>query len=686
MFAEPVHQDLIDMNRLSGETSPYLLQHQDNPVHWWPWCDAAFEEAQSTARPVLLSIGYAACHWCHVMAHESFENAETAALMNARFVNIKVDREERPDIDHVYMSSLHALGQRGGWPLTMFLTPERLPFWGGTYFPPVPRHGQPGFPDLLAAVADTFAQDPERVSANTEALRTSLNRLTLAHAGDLPGPSALDSASAQIANQLDPELGGFFGAPKFPNFPVLEFVWRRSSPDGVAGQRVLAALEGMSAGGIFDHLGGGLARYSVDDRWLVPHFEKMLYDNAGYVRLLASAWRSTRKPLFARRVAQTVTWMLDEMRLESGGLASSLDADSEGEEGRYYVWSAEEIDEILENEAPRFRAAYGVRADGNWEGMNILHQLDSGAVDGEDEFAPQREKLLARRRGRIPPGFDDKVLADWNGLAVAALAEAGAAFDRPTWTAAARDAFAFIDREMTTADGRLLHSWRAGQAQHHAMLDDYAFLADGALALLTADGEHHWLARAEQLMNTVLAHFQTEDGGLWRTADDGEALITRARSGHDDATPSGAGVAADVMARLWHVTLDDRWRTAAEKLVASTAGAAMAAPAAYPTVLAAADTLADAVDIVVEAQQPETPRAQALLRAAQEAPLPVRTVRRIQRKGSLPAGHAASALDHGNGQPRAYVCHQNACSLPVTTAPELVRLLEDIRAGTRQPT
>ena len=667
------------MNRLGGETSPYLLQHRDNPVHWWPWCDDAFEEARVSSRPVLLSIGYAACHWCHVMAHESFEDAAIASVMNERFVNIKVDREERPDIDHLYMSALHALGQRGGWPLTMFLTPERLPFWGGTYFPPVPRYGQPGFPDLLATVADTYARDPDRVTTNTRALQASLEGLATAHAGDVPTPSDLDGAARQVTGQLDAKLGGFVGAPKFPNFPVLEFVWRRARKDDLARQRVVTTLERMSAGGIFDHLAGGLARYSVDERWLVPHFEKMLYDNAGYVRLLTAVWRSTRNPTFALRVRETVRWMLADMRVPGGAFASSLDADSEGEEGRYYVWTASEIDEVLGSDGPRFRSAYGVREEGNWEGQNILHQLDSPGHD-DAGLAPLRRALLARRAARVPPAFDDKVLADWNGLAIAALAEAGAVFGEPSWVAAAREAFAFIDREMTEANGRLLHSWRADRAQHMGMLDDYAFLADGALALWTADGDERWRIRAEQLMETVLVHFRAPDGGLWRTADDGEQLIARPRSGHDDATPAGAGVAADVMARLWHLTLDDRWKTAAEQALAAMSGAAVRTPAAYPSLLAAADTLIDNVDIVVEASDDDAPRVQELLSAAWRAPQPARTVRFITRQGDLPAGHAASTIKDDVRHPRAYACHRHTCSLPVDGGPALAQLLEQLQA------
>jgi len=668
------------MNRLGGETSPYLLQHRDNPVHWWPWCDAAFEEASTSSRPVLLSIGYAACHWCHVMAHESFESAAIASVMNERFVNIKVDREERPDIDHLYMSALHALGQRGGWPLTMFLTPERLPFWGGTYFPPVPRYGQPGFPDLLAAVADTYARDPERVTTNTRALRASLERLSAAHSGDLPSPTDLDAAASQIADQLDPKLGGFIGAPKFPNFPVLEFAWRQARTGDPRHQRVVTALERMSAGGIYDHLGGGLARYAVDERWLVPHFEKMLYDNAGYVRLLTNVWRSTRKPVFARRVGETIGWMLDEMRVAEGGFASSLDADSEGEEGRYYVWAASEIDDVLGPDSHRFRIAYGVREEGNWEGKNILNQLDSVPADNDTDLAPLRRALLARRATRIRPSFDDKVLADWNGLAIAALAEAGAVFAEPAWVEAARTAFSFVDREMTKPDGRLCHSWRAGRAQHMGMLDDYAFLADGALALLTADGDERWLHRAEQLMDMVLVHFRADDGGLWRTADDSETLIARPRSGHDDATPSGAGVAADVMARLWHLTFDGRWKAASEQALTSMAGAAVMAPAAYPSLLAAVDTLTNNMEIVIEASEPDAPGVLELLTAAWRAPQPARTVRVVGGCGDLPDGHAARALDGGGGSPRAYACHRNTCSLPVSSGTALTQLLDQLQA------
>ncbi|MCY4096760.1 MAG: thioredoxin domain-containing protein, partial [Rhodospirillales bacterium] len=373
-------------------------------------------------------------------------------------------------------------------------------------------------------------------------------------------------------------------------------------------------------------------------------------------------------------------WMRDEMRVAEGGFASSLDADSEGEEGRYYVWTASEIDDVLGPDSHRFRNAYGVREEGNWEGKNILNQLDSAPEDNDADLAPLRKALLARRATRIRPSFDDKVLADWNGLAIAALAEAGAVFAEPAWVKAARAAFSFVDREMTRPDGRLWHSWRAGRAQHMGMLDDYAFLADGALALLTADGDERWLHRAEQLMDMVLVHFRADDGGLWRTADDSETLIARPRSGHDDATPSGAGVAADVMARLWHLTFDGRWKAASEQALTSMSGAAVMAPAAYPSLLAAVDTLTSNMEIVIEASEPDAPGVRELLTAAWCAPQPARTVRVVGGRGDLPDGHAARVLDGGSGSPRAYVCHRNTCSLPVSSGTALIQLLDQLQA------
>src|SRR5271166_2718351 len=419
-------------NLLRHETSPYLLQHAGNPVHWRPWGVAALEEARTEQKPILLSIGYAACHWCHVMAHESFEDPDTAALMNQRFVNIKVDREERPDIDHLYMSALHALGEQGGWPLTMFIAPDGAPFWGGTYFPPEPRWGRPSFRQVLQGVSEAYRTDHAMVAKNTAALRQVLARMSTANPGDLPTPVHLDAVAAALLRLNDPEHGGLRGAPKFPNPPIFRFLWQNAFRTGAPeGQEALhLMLQRMSQGGIYDHLGGGYARYSTDAIWLVPHFEKMLYDNAQLLELLAFAHADRPSPLYAERAEETVGWLLRDMRATKGAkaaFASSEDADSEGEEGRFYVWTADEVDAALSEAglgavAAAFKRAYDVTPGGNWDERIILRRVTPrGAPDEEAALARARAALLAARDRRVRPGRDGKVLADWNGLTVAAL-------------------------------------------------------------------------------------------------------------------------------------------------------------------------------------------------------------------------------------------------------------------------
>ncbi|RMF02514.1 MAG: thioredoxin domain-containing protein, partial [Alphaproteobacteria bacterium] len=457
----------MSRNLLGTQTSPYLLQHKDNPVHWHPWGEAALEEARASGKPILLSIGYAACHWCHVMAHESFEDEEVAAVMNELFVNIKVDREERPDVDMIYMNALHALGEQGGWPLTMFLTPEGKPFWGGTYFPKTPRYGRPGFISVLKEVARVFHEEPEKIENNAAALFSHVSPRPGRRAqGDITEAHIADAARS-LTQLCDPHKGGLRGAPKFPQTPLFAFLWRAALRYGDASAReaVIRTLTHICQGGIMDHLGGGFARYTVDAGWLVPHFEKMLYDNAQLVELLTSVWQETGEALFGERVRESVAWLLREMRLPEGGFASSLDADSEGEEGRFYVWSLDEIIAVLGDEdAASFAAAYDARKQGNWEGKIILNRLGSqrlGSNEEEARLKEMRAKLLEARSRRVRPGFDDKVLADWNGLTISALAKAGQAFGEADWIAAAESAFNFVRTRMNRAD-RLLHSWRAG--------------------------------------------------------------------------------------------------------------------------------------------------------------------------------------------------------------------------------
>jgi uncharacterized protein len=565
------------VNLLGHETSPYLLQHRDNPVHWRAWGDAALAEARATNKPILLSVGYAACHWCHVMAHESFEDPATAALMNELFVNIKVDREERPDLDAIYQTALALMGEQGGWPLTMFLTPEGEPFWGGTYFPPDSRYGRPAFRDVLRGIADAYRSKPDAVKKNTDALVTALrNRMPAAAEGAIT-TDLLDQIAERLAQEVDPVHGGIGGAPKFPQPAIFELIWRayRRTRNIELKRLVVLTLDRMCQGGIYDHLGGGFARYSTDARWLVPHFEKMLYDNAQMLELLALVWQETKSPLYAARVAETIGWLEREMMAESGCFAATLDADSEGEEGKFYVWTAGEIDAALGDNAPMFKDAYDVTPEGNWEGHAILNRSKRmllGSAAHEGNLAASRKILFDIRARRIPPARDDKVLADWNGLMIAALARCGLIFERPDWIALAETALAGVRKLMTGADGRLGHSYR-GRLQHRATLDDYANLSRAATLLFEATGKHAHLDYAEQLIAMANAwYWDKTGGGYFFTAEDATDLITRTKHAHDNATPSGNGVMVQVLTRLYHHTGKSEYRDRAAAVIATFAG------------------------------------------------------------------------------------------------------------------
>jgi uncharacterized protein len=499
-----MHSQSSHTNRLAGATSPYLLQHQHNPVDWWPWSAEALAEAKRLNRPILLSVGYAACHWCHVMAHESFEDEATARVMNERFVNIKVDREERPDIDQIYMNALHLLGEQGGWPMTMFLTPSGEPVWGGTYFPKDARFGRPAFVDVLREVARLFKDEPDKIAQNREALLSRLQQRARPEGKVTVGLKELDSAARQLGNMIDTTHGGLRGAPKFPQPALLEMLWRAGmrSKEQRFFDLVEFSLERMCEGGIYDHLGGGFSRYSVDERWLVPHFEKMLYDNAQLLELLALAWQRSGRALFAVRARETVAWLAREMTTKEGAFCASLDADSEGEEGKFYVWSYDEVMRALGLEEGEFFAGhYDLTPEGNFEGHTILNRLAKveRTPDDEARLAPLRAKLLALRDLRIRPGLDDKVLADWNGLMIAALVNAGVAFDEPAWIDMATRAFDFIARDMTRGtndEQRLGHSWREGQLLLPGLASDFAAMIRAAVALYEARGERAYLERA----------------------------------------------------------------------------------------------------------------------------------------------------------------------------------------------
>ena len=657
-------------NLLRLETSPYLLQHADNPVHGRPWGEAALAEARAANKPILLSIGYAACHWCHVMAHESFEDPQTAELMNARFVSIKVDREERPDIDRLYMAALHAMGEQGGWPLTMFLAPDAAPFWGGTYFPPEPRWGKPSFRQVLSGIASAWAEQDEMIAHNTTALRRAIARLSAAEPGDAPGPAALDAAAAALLRITDPDQGGIRGAPKFPNAPIFRFLWQDAFRTGrPAGREALhLLLVRMSQGGIYDHLGGGYARYATDAIWLVPHFEKMLYDNAQLLELLAFAQADRPDPLHAARAAETVGWLLRDMAA-GGAFAASEDADSEGEEGRFYVWTEAEIDHLLGAGAPAFKTAYDVTPGGNWEGKTILRRVTQpGDAAAEARLAAARQVLLAARAARVRPGRDDKVLADWNGLTIAALARAGAVFAQPAWLACAEAAFDAVLADLGAADGRVAHAWRLGRVAAAGLLDDQAAMARAALALFEATGAPPRLDQAIRLAEAAVAHFADGAGGYCTTADDAaDVPLARPRSAADDATPAGAGLLAEVFARLWHLTGERIWRERAEALLRAFAGGGEQF-AGMPTLLAAADLLEEVATVVIAGPAGD-PRTEALARAALTAPDPAVVVLRAAAPAALPVSHPA----HGKpaDPPAAYVCRGGTCGLPETDPAKL---------------
>jgi uncharacterized protein len=670
-------------NRLDRETSPYLLQHKDNPVHWQPWGTEAFELAAREDKPILLSIGYAACHWCHVMAHESFEDDATAAVMNRDFINVKVDREERPEVDKIYMDALHALGEQGGWPLTMLLAPDGTPFWGGTYFPKESRFGRPSFKHVLSEIARIWREERHKVDLNASALKEALRLDPSATAGPQLTPEVLEDAATVILRAIDPVSGGLTGAPKFPQVALFEFLRRMGVATG--NDRHIAAVtvtaRNICQGGIYDHLAGGFARYTVDHRWLVPHFEKMLYDNAQLVSLLTRHWQVTGDDLFRTRIEETVGWLLSDMRAPDGGFASSYDADSEGEEGRYYVWSQAEIDEIVpEPDRTLFKAVYDVSAAGNWEGHNILNRLSRPEpLSSEDEtrLAEARQCLLARRRTRVAPGFDDKVLADWNGLMIAALAEAGMVFDRPAWITEAETAFEAVLRLLW--DGEVLHhSYRAGEVRNLATADGYAQLISATLALFEATGKSQRLDEAQALCSALLSDFWDEEhGGFYFTARQMQHLLVRQRYAHDDATPNANGTMMANLARLEVLTGKPEYGRRAAAIHDAFAGAIRSRPFAYATALSAFFDLTDLVQVVILGPRDHTATA-ALRRAVLKEPVPARLLIPLEASDALPPGHPAAAKPAQNAGPALFICRGQSCSLPITEPEDVPNALRSV--------
>ena len=546
-------------NVLGQSASPYLRQHQDNPVHWQIWGETALNEARRTGKPILLSIGYAACHWCHVMAHESFGDQATADVMNDLFINIKVDREERSDIDQIYMAALHAMGEQGGWPLTMFLNAESEPFWGGTYFPRVPTYGRPDFISVLRSISAVYQSEPDKVTRNAHHIREHLDKTLAVNASpDTPTNDILNRQAKSILSIVDQVNGGIGQSPKFPNASMLETLWRhwRATGSQVSRQAALQWIRVLINGGIYDHLGGGLSRYCVDSIWLAPHFEKMLYDNAQLLRALLWALEETGELLFRNRIEETIEWLKREMLMEGGGFASSLDADSEGEEGRFYVWQKAEIDHLLGKDAELFCTTYDVSQTGNWEHSNILNRLKTPeplGVSEEQRLAENRKTLLDARSHRIRPDRDDKILADWNGLLIRALAEAGHRMDRSDWVTMARNAYDFVTESMMR-DNRLAHAWCRGVTTYPALASDYGAMINASLSLYQATLDTSYVNQAEVWVNILDRHYSDGEGSYFYTADDTNDILLRARHEHDDATPSATAQVLESLARLSQIS------------------------------------------------------------------------------------------------------------------------------------
>ena len=668
-------------NRLAAETSPYLLQHQDNPVDWWPWGPEALAEAKRSNRPILLSVGYAACHWCHVMAHESFEDEPTAQVMNDLFVNIKVDREERPDIDQIYMAALHHLGEHGGWPLTMFLTPDGEPIWGGTYFPKTSRYGKPAFVDVLREIARLFREEPARIERNRTALMERLAAAARTAGTATIGRDELDNAARQLGGLIDPVNGGTRGAPKFPQAALFECLWRAGLRTGEA--RYFAAVEitldHICEGGIYDHLGGGFARYSVDERWLVPHFEKMLYDNAQLLELLAIAYQHTGKDLYRRRADETVGWLEREMTTEQGAFCASLDADSEGEEGKFYVWSYNEVIRQLGIEDGEFFARhYDVTPAGDFEGHNILNRLKPLPRDDTDEarLAALREKLLSVRALRVRPGLDDKVLADWNGLMIAALTNAGSMLDEPRWLELASRAFDFVAQSMAR-DDRLGHSWRQGKLKFPGLASDYAAMIRAALALHEATGAASFLDQALQWQQALdRDYINAENGTYYLTVANAEGLVIRPAATTDEATPNHNAVAAQNLIRLAVLSGDDAWRDKADRLIAAVAPLIAENLYMHMAMLNAIDLRLRGAEIVVTGQGAG---ADALLAAARRLPPLDRIVLHAPSAEAPRDKHPARDKLNASREPQAFVCVGETCSLPISDAAALGSAIEAMR-------
>ena len=688
------------MNRLKDESSPYLLQHADNPVDWYPWGEEAFHMARENDKPVLLSVGYSACHWCHVMAHESFEDDETAEMMNALFVNIKVDREERPDVDDIYMQAVQAIAGQGGWPMTVFMLPDGRPFYGGTYYPKQAGRGMPSFKQLMGAIHNAYRNQRELLEKQADNLHQALNRdvLGIGRADDSGLTAALlEEAARGMMAKMDRSNGGFGGAPKFPNPISLEFLLRyyARTKDAEALDLVTVTLRKMARGGIYDQVGGGFARYSVDAHWLVPHFEKMLYDNAQLSRIYLHAWQATGDDFFRFIAEDIYDYILREMTAPAGGFYSATDADSEGEEGKFFVWTIEEMREALEALSQQLPNAFeiaityfGMSEGGNFEGANILHVTDEpqwvaeqlGMTESNLDAALDaiRDRLYVLRKERIPPALDDKILTSWNGLMLASLAEAARVLRRDDYLQAAENAGRFLLDAMIDERGRLYRSHKIGRSKLNAYLEDYANLVDALLELYQTTADEKWFAEARRLADVALEHFTSNDGGFYDTSDDHEALIVRPRNLQDNVTPSGNAMMAKQLLRLAAYTGENQYDEAARTVPRLLTDAMRQYPQAFAESLNVADMLVNGIVEVALVGSWESAEAGKILDAIHGEYRPnmitAAAEHDVQEHPFIPLLSYRSMRD---GKTTVYVCRNFACRLPVVTAAETAALLAE---------
>ena len=677
------------MNRLTNQNSPYLRQHANNPVAWYPWSEEALQLSLDQNKPILLSIGYAACHWCHVMAHESFEDPDTAAIMNTNFVNIKVDREERPDLDSIYMQAVVSITGQGGWPLTVFLTPDCEPFYGGTYFPPAPRYGMPSFKQVLAAVNDAWFNRRDEIIRTASELTNRISQSYIFQGQEIDiKPELLITATSSLAGVFDPHEGGFGGAPKFPPSMTIEFLLREHLRTGNQHALIMAelTLTKMAYGGIYDQIGGGFARYSTDNQWLVPHFEKMLYDNAQLGRVYLHAWQVTRNPLYKRISEETLDFVMCEMTDEEGGFYSSQDADSQGIEGKFYVWKPEEVKAVLDNSAQLVMEYYNIIEQGNWEGVNILHVIqdpESFALSKNitlnelnDLISQAKKRLYIARGERIRPGLDDKVLTAWNGLMLATFAEAGRVLQRKDYVNVAIRNAQFLYQNLRSDNGRLYRTWITGsQAKYNAYLEDYVYLSEGLLTLYQTTFDPLWFSWAEELVEHILEHFSDDiGGGFFDTSDDHEKLIHRPKDLQDNVTPSGNALGAHILLKLALFTGKSKYWELATSSISSMVDAMRKHPNAFAQWLSSASfMLSDPREVAIIGNVEDT-HTQALLSVLDTTYRPNLVV---------------AAGDEDNGEivplladrPRigakstTYVCKQFVCQQPVNEPHELLKLL-----------